>query len=77
MRFVHGYRAPDNKNTLVIAEYSLKGDTGIKSGLLNGKGEIISLPTDHAGIEYNENDTYTVYDKDGGSYTVNNRGEKI
>lgn len=77
LSFVHGYRAPDNKNTLVIAEYSLKGGTGIKSGLLSSKGEIISLPTDHAGIEYNENDTYTVYDKDGGSYTVNNRGEKI
>ena len=77
-RFVFGFHAPDNKNTLLIAEYAgeLTGNV-FKKVLVKSDGSIIIPDLDYYSFEYAENDTYTVSLKNGETCTVNNKGEVI
>ncbi|MBR6921991.1 MAG: hypothetical protein IKH51_07325 [Clostridia bacterium] len=77
-RFVYGFHAPDNKNTLLIAEYAgeLTGNV-FKTVLVKSDGSIIIPDLDYYSFEYAENDTYTVSLKNGETCTVNNKGEVI
>ncbi len=78
LRFAHGFHAPDNKNTLVIADYAgeLTGNVS-KDVLVGGDGRVIVPDLDYNTLEYAENDTYTVSLKNGETCTVNNKGEVI
>ena len=78
LRFVFGFHAPDNKNTLLIAEYAgeLTGNV-FKKVLVKSDGSIIIPDLDYYSFEYAENDTYTVSLKNGETCTVNNKGEII
>ena len=79
LRFVFGFHAPDNGNSLVIAEYAGElTDNRTIVALVGADGKIIIPQEDYNGIEYGENDTYTLLSlKNGGTHTVNNKGEII
>ncbi len=78
LRFAHGFHAPDNKNTLVIADYAgeLTGNVS-KDVLVGGDGRVIVPDLDYNTLGYAENDTYMVSLKNGETCTVNNKGEVI
>ena len=78
LRFAYGFHSPDNKNTLVIAEYAGElTDNVFKAVLVKSDGSIIIPDLDYYNFDYAENDTYTVQLKNGETCTVNNKGEVI